>query len=101
MYICMYIHHENRSLIQSLTRHNPIDPSDKVSNIYIRLSTQGKEVATQIKVLPAGSVQFDTVGEEVFQGAVRTPVIRSFTHGRGKELEPLSGELVYQQDADG
>lgn len=68
---------------------------------FVIQSRQGKEVATQIKVLPAGSVQFDSVGEEVFQGAVRTPVIRSFTHGRGKELEPQPGELVYQSEADG
>ena len=58
-------------------------------------------MATQIKVLPAGSVQFDRIGEEMFQGAVRTPVIRSFTHGRGKELEPKPGELVYQADVNG
>ena len=58
-------------------------------------------MATQIKVLAAGSVQFDSVGEEEFQGAVRTPVIRSFTHGRGKELEPQPGELVYQSEGDG
>ena len=58
-------------------------------------------MATQIKVLEAGAVQFDSVSEEVFQGAVRTPVIRSFTHGRGKELEPKAGELVYQSESDG
>ena len=58
-------------------------------------------MATQIKVLAEGSVQFDAVGEEVFQGAVRSPVIRSFTHGRGKELEPQPGELVYQSETDG
>ena len=63
--------------------------------------SQGKEVATQIKVLPSDSVQFDSVAEELFQGAVRTPVIRSFTHGRGKELEPQPGELVYQSEGDG
>lgn len=68
---------------------------------FVIQNRQGKEVATLIKVLASGSVQFDTVGEEVFQGAVKTPVIRSFTHGRGKELEPLPGELVYQSDVDG
>ena len=62
---------------------------------------QGKEVATQIKVLPPGSVEFDTIGQEVFQGAVKTPVIRSFTHGRGKEPEPIPGEIIYQSDMDG
>ena len=62
---------------------------------------QGKEVGTQIKILAAGSVQFDSVGEEIFQGAVHTPVIRSFTHGRGKEPEPLPGEIVYQSESDG
>jgi cold shock CspA family protein len=68
---------------------------------FVIQSRQGKEVATQIKVLPSGSVQFDSVAEDMFQGAVRTPVIRSFTHGRGKELEPQPGELVYQSDGDG
>jgi cold shock CspA family protein len=68
---------------------------------FVIQSRQGKEVATQIKVLPSDSVQFDSVAEELFQGAVRTPVIRSFTHGRGKELEPQPGELVYQSEGDG
>ena len=47
---------------------------------------QGKEVATQIKILPDGSVTFDDVSMEQFEGVIRTPVIRSFTHGRGKEV---------------
>ena len=62
------------------------------------ISTQGKEVAVQIQVLSTGSVLFHTVSEDVFQGAVKTPVIRSFTHGRGKEPEPIPGEVVYQSE---
>ena len=68
---------------------------------YSLSSPQGKEVATQIKVLPPGSVLFDDVAEEDLQGAVRQPVIRSFTHGRGKEPEPIIGEIIYQNDIDG
>lgn len=49
-------------------------------------SPQGKDVATQIKILPVGSVTFDDVSVEQFEGVIRSPVIRSFTHGRGKEV---------------
>ena len=45
---------------------------------------QGKDVACQIKVLPHGTVSFDIIGEDEYQGVIRVPVIRSFTHGRGK-----------------
>lgn len=62
---------------------------------------QGKEVATQIKVLPMGSVVFDDVAQEELQGAVKQPVIRSFTHGRGKEPEPMPGQIIYQTDTGG
>ena len=62
---------------------------------------QGKEVATQIKVLPLGTVQFDDISQDLLQGAVRQPVIRSFTHGRGKEQEAQPGEIVYHSDVDG
>ena len=64
------------------------------------LFTQGKEVATQINVLPPGTVQFDEVASEKLQGAVKSPVIRSFTHGRGKEVEPTPGVIVSQLDRD-
>ena len=63
--------------------------------------SKGKEVATQLKILPPGSVQFDDVATEEFQGAVKQPVIRSFTHGRGKEAEPITGEIIYQSDVEG
>ena len=65
------------------------------------LPPQGKEVATQIKVLPMGSVVFDDVAGEKLQGAVKHPVMRSFTHGRGKESEPVSGQIIYQTDTGG
>ena len=52
----------------------------------LHIAPQGKEVATQLKVLPAGSVRFDDIGTDTLQGAVKKPVIRSFTHGRGKEV---------------
>ena len=58
-------------------------------------------MATQINVLPPGTVQFDEVGSDQLQGAVKNPVIRSFTHGRGKEVEPTPGVIVSQLDMDG
>ena len=58
-------------------------------------------MATNIQILPPGSVQFDDVGADKLRGAVRNPVIRSFTHGRGKEAEPTPGSIVYQSDLDG
>ena len=64
-------------------------------------SPQGKEVATQIKILAPGTVRFDDIAEEELKGAVRHPVIRSFTHGRGKEAEPTPGEIIYQSEIDG
>lgn len=57
-------------------------------------------MATQINVLPPGTVQFDEVGSDELQGAVKHPVIRSFSHGRGKEAEPTAGMLVCQLDMD-
>jgi len=58
-------------------------------------------VATQINVLPPGTVLFDDIASELLQGAVKSPVIRSFTHGRGKEVEPTPGVIVSQLDMDG
>ena len=62
---------------------------------------QGKEVATNIKILPPGSVLFDDVNSDQLRGAIKNPVIRSFTHGHGKEAEPTPGLIVYQSDMDG
>ena len=67
----------------------------------LSISPQGKEVATQINVLYPGTVQFDEVGSEELQGAVKEPVIRSFSHGHGKEAEPTPGVLVCQLDMEG
>ena len=39
-----------------------------------------------MEILPAGSVVFDSVSDEQYEGVVRKPMIRSFTHGRGKEV---------------
>lgn len=55
------------------------------NNNGVIIFQQGKEVATQMELLPEGSVVFDSVSEEQYEGAVRKPMIRSFTHGRGKE----------------
>ena len=63
--------------------------------------SQGKEVASQIKVLPVGTVQFDDVSNDQYQGAVKLPVVRSFTHGRGKEQESTPGLIIYQSEVDG
>ena len=68
---------------------------------YLVYLLQGKEVAAHIKVLPPGSVQFDDVGTEKLRGAIKNPVIRSFTHGRGKEAEPTPGLIVCQSEMDG
>ena len=58
-------------------------------------------MASQIKILPLGSVQFDDISSDQFQGAVKQPVVRSFTHGRGKEQESIPGQLIYQSEVDG
>lgn len=58
-------------------------------------------MATHIKILPPGSVQFDEVTSDQLRGAVKNPVIRSFTHGRGKEAEPTPGLIVYQSEMEG
>ena len=52
-------------------------------------------------MLPPGSVRFDEVTGDVLQGVVKKPVIRSFTHGRGKETETKQGEITYMADMDG
>ena len=43
-------------------------------------------MATQLKVLPPGSVQFDDIGSDTLEGVVKKPLIRSFTHGHAKEV---------------
>ena len=58
-------------------------------------------MATHIRILPEGAVQFDEVSPDQLRGAVKNPVIRSFTHGRGKEAEPTPGLIVYQSEMDG
>ncbi len=63
--------------------------------------SQGKDVAANIQILPDGSVQFDEVLEDVLQGVIKKPVIRSFTHGRGKETESKDGDITYMTDMDG
>jgi cold shock CspA family protein len=65
---------------------------------YVIQNRQGKLVATQISVLPHGTVTFDSVSSDTREGVVKTPVIRSFTHGRGKEYESTIGEIIYQPD---
>ena len=44
-----------------------------------------------MEILPVGSVVFDSIGEEQYEGVVRKPMIRSFTHGRGKEVSSGCG----------
>lgn len=51
---------------------------------FVIQNRQGKDVASQIKVLPHGTVSFDMIGEDEYKGVIQSPVIRSFTHGRGK-----------------
>ena len=58
-------------------------------------------MAANIQVLPPGSVRFDEVTGDVLQGVVKKPVIRSFTHGRGKETETKQGEITYMADMNG
>ena len=61
---------------------------------FVVQDRQDKEVTTQLKVLPAGSVRFDGIGTDTLQGAVKKPVIRSFIHERGKEEESIPGEIT-------
>lgn len=62
---------------------------------FVIQNRQGKHVACQIKVLPHGTVSFDVIGEDQFEGVVKAPVIRSFTHGRGKVCEASEGKIIY------
>ena len=57
-------------------------------------------MASHIKVLPLGTVLFDDISADQFQGAVKLPVVRSFTHGRGKEQESTPGLIIYQSEVD-
>ncbi|XP_064387702.1 cold shock domain-containing protein E1-like [Halichondria panicea] len=68
---------------------------------FVVQNRQGKDVAANIQLLSAGSVQFDEVAGDFLQGVVKKPVIRSFTHGRGKETESTQGEVTYMEDMDG
>ena len=52
-------------------------------------------------MLPLGAVQFDDISSDQLQGAVKQPVVRSFTHGRGKEQESTLGMVIYQSEVDG
>ena len=57
-----------------------------VSVEFVIQNRQGKKVATQVKVLPHGTVTFDNISTKIYEGVIRSPVKRSFTHGRGKEV---------------
>ena len=46
-------------------------------------------MATQLKVLPPGSVQFDDIGSDTLEGVIKKPLIRSFTHGHAKEVRKV------------
>lgn len=87
--------------------YSEVDPGEQTKLIlgasveFVIQNRQGKKVATHVKVLPHGSVSFDDVSNEIHEGVVRTPVKRSFTHGRGKELESTPGEIIYQPDLGG
>ena len=67
---------------------------------FVVQDRQGKDVATQLKVLPPGSVQFDDIGSDTLEGVVKKPLIRSFTHGHAKENEPIPGEIIYISDGN-
>ena len=72
-----------------------MDPGEQTKLIlgasveFVIQNRQGKKVATHVKVLPHGTVSFDDVSNEIHEGVVRTPVKRSFTHGRGKEVSVI------------
>lgn len=63
---------------------------------FVIQNRQGKRVATQVKVLPHSTVTFDTVGTDIHEGAIRVPVKRSFTHGRGKEVSYRKNNHIQQ-----
>eukprot|EP00731_Ephydatia_muelleri_P017162 Em0010g260a len=67
---------------------------------FVVQDRQGKEVATQLKVLPPGSVQFDDIGSDTLEGVIKKPLIRSFTHGHAKEIEPIPGQIIYISDGN-
>ncbi len=52
---------------------------------------QGKEVATEISKLPAGTVIFEDVALEKRRGKIQKPL----PHSR-RQSEPLSGRIVYE-----
>lgn len=61
---------------------------------------QGKEVATQVKLLPPGSVSFVVVQGEECRGVIRKPVLW-VTSQKRREPSNDDGEILYHSPTDG
>ena len=63
---------------------------------FVLQNRQGKQVATQIKVLKFGTVSYDIIDDEVCYGVIRKSIRWSIN--QKKVIEPLNddGEIFYQ-----
>jgi cold shock CspA family protein len=68
---------------------------------FVLQNRQGKDVATQIRLLPPGTVNFDEVQEEVCRGVIRKPVQWVFNQKKNKIPSNDDGEILYQSTNDG
>jgi len=55
-------------------------------------STQSKEVAVRVEKLPEGTVKFEDVSSERYQGTVDRPLSKSASK---RQHDPLHGKIVY------
>lgn len=68
---------------------------DLGDNVEFTIQTrQGKEVATNITILPSGTVVFEDVGTEYFRGQVLKPIDRNYR--AISEGDALSGRVKYR-----
>lgn len=68
---------------------------DLGDNVEFTIQTrQGKEVATNITILPTGTVVFEDVGTEYFRGQVLKPIDRNYR--AISEGDALSGRVKYR-----
>lgn len=64
----------------------------QIEQCFLFFFNQEKEVATQIKKLLSGTVVFEDISQEVYQGVINK-VIPRFTNK--KTAEPFPGRLIY------
>ena len=58
-------------------------------NIFVLHLNKGKEVAVSVEHLPEGTVKFEDISKDTFQGTVDK------VFGRTKRQEPLNGKILY------